>query len=210
MTGVEEINQEIQQHLEAAYALLPSKLNPGSLHTKQKHLEKSYQNKEWRQVFYNLQSLSNKNEFSAELIHHIESTENLFTLYDRLGMRMALEKLTGEEKRVIGECLRATAFGPFFPDWEFHALFGVNRDEAIRVAQSWPNLEESDISASYLINDSMNNLLSYPHRKQSEWKKYVSMPPNKIYGILNRFRTLTGKRNNQQTGSAEYFHNMGA
>ena len=210
MTEIEAVQKRIQQHLEAAYALLPHKLESGSLHTKREHLVQNHQNREWRQVFYNLRSFADTNEFSAELLHHLESTEKLFTLYDRLGMKKALEKLTDEEKQIIGECLRAAAFGPFFPDWEFHALFGVGRDEAIRVAESWPNVEETDISASYLINDSINNLLGYPHRKQNDWGNYISASSDKVYGILNRFRTLTGKRNNQQTGSAEYFHNMGA
>lgn len=205
----EEIKQEIQKHLEAAYVLLPAKLEPSS-YAKRKHLEQNYESKEWCQVFYYLRDDSSKNDFSTELLHHIKAAEELFNLYDRLGMTAALEQLTDEEKRIVGECLRAAAFGPFFPDWEFHALFGVDRDEAIRVAESWPNVEETDISVGYIINDSINNLFGYPHRKQDEWNNYISVLPKQVYDIYNKFRSLTGRRNNQQTGNAEYFHNMGA
>ena len=209
MTDVDEIKQGIQKHLQAAYALLPQKLASDSLRTKRKHLVQKYQNKEWKQVFYYLQNFANTNEFSAELLHHIESAEKLFNRLDRLGMRAALEKLTDNEKQVIGECLRATAFGPFFSDWEFHSLFGVDRDEAIRVAESWPNIKETDISAGYLINDSFNNLLGYPHRKQSDWKTYIPVSRDKVYNTYHRYRTLIGRSNIQQTGNAEHFHNMG-
>lgn len=208
MTDIEEIKQEIQKHLELAYALLPPKLEPGNLHTRREHLVQKYQSKEWQQVFYCLQSFADKNEFSAELLHHIESAEKLFNMRDCLNMRAALEKLTDSEKQIIGECLRAAAFGPFFPDWEFHSLFGVDRDEAIRVAKSWPKTEETDIIAGYIINNSFNNLLGYPHRKQNEWGNYISTSPDKVYEIYNRFRELTGRSNNQKTGNAEYFHNL--
>ncbi|MBE7380624.1 MAG: hypothetical protein F6J95_004355 [Leptolyngbya sp. SIO1E4] len=207
---MEEIKQEIQKHLETAYALLPPELEPYSPYAKRENLEQKYENKEWRQVFYYLQNYSSKNEFSTELLHHVESTEKLFNLYDCLGMKAVLEQLTSDEKRIIGECLCAAAFGPFFPDWEFYALFGVDRDEAVRVAESWPNIEATDISVGYVINDSINNLFGYPHRKQDEWKNYISVSPKQVYDIYNKFRELTGRKNNQQTGSAEYFHNMGA
>lgn len=208
--NMEEIKQEIQKHLESAYALLPAKLEPYSPYAKREHLEQKYDSKEWRQVFYYLQNYSSKNDFSAELLHHIKAAEELFNLYDCLGMTAALEQLTDEEKRVVGECLCAAAFGPFFPDWEFHTLFGVDRDEAIRVAQSWPNVEATDISVGYIINDAINNLFGYPHRKQDKWNNYISVSPKEVYAIYNKFRALTGRKNNQQTGNAAYFHNMGA
>ncbi|MEO1255294.1 MAG: hypothetical protein AAFY41_10470 [Bacteroidota bacterium] len=206
---MEKIKQETQKHLEAAYALLPPKLEPYNPYIKRKHLDQKYETKQWRQVFYHLQRYSSKNSFSAQLLHHIESTEELFNLHDRLGVAAVLKQLTSEEKCIVGECLRAAAFGPFFPDWEFHNIFGVDREEAIRVAESWPNVEETDIIIGYVINDSINNLLGYPHRKQDEWENYISVSPKQVYDVYKKFRALTGRRNNQQTGNADYFHNMG-
>lgn len=205
---MEEIKQQIEKHFEAAYSLLPLTLEPYYPGAKREHLEQKYKNQEWRQVFYYLQGYSENNNFSIELLQHLKAAHTLFNLYDSLGMRAALKQLTEEEKRIIGECLCAAAFGSFFPDWEFQSLFGVDRDEAIRVAEAWPDVEETDISAGLVINDSINNLFGYPHRKQSEWSNYISVSPKQVYEIYNKFRMLTGRTNNQQAGKSEYFHNM--
>ena len=51
---------------------------------------------------------------------------------------MHLERLTQAESKIVGEVLRAAANGPFFPDWEFHTLFGLERDQVRQVAVAWP------------------------------------------------------------------------
>jgi hypothetical protein len=33
------------------------------------------------------------------------------------------------DRNVIERCLQAAVEGPFFPDWEFHALFGLDREQ---------------------------------------------------------------------------------
>jgi hypothetical protein len=45
---------------------------------------------------------------------------------------------------------------------------------------------------AYIINDAINNLFGYPHRKQDEWNNYISVPPMEVYDIYNKFRALTG------------------
>ena len=42
------------------------------------------------------------------------------------------------DRDVIERCLRAAVEGPFFPDWEFHALFGLDREEVRAVLSAWP------------------------------------------------------------------------
>ncbi len=42
---------------------------------------------------------------------------------------MDFEKLSETDKAVIGQALRAAADGPFFPDREFHTLFGLERSD---------------------------------------------------------------------------------
>ena len=42
---------------------------------------------------------------------------------------MSFHLLTPQEQKVIYECLQASVNGSFFPDWEFHTLFGLTRDE---------------------------------------------------------------------------------
>jgi hypothetical protein len=48
-------------------------------------------------------------------------------------------RISDEDAKIIGQCLRAASDGPFFPDWEFHTLFGLEREEVAAVAASWPS-----------------------------------------------------------------------
>ena len=36
--------------------------------------------------------------------------------------------LSAHDHKIIAEALSAAAEGPFFPDWEFHTLFGLERE----------------------------------------------------------------------------------
>jgi hypothetical protein len=38
---------------------------------------------------------------------------------------MDLDSLSDVDKVILGQALSAAADGPFFPDWEFHTLFGL-------------------------------------------------------------------------------------
>jgi len=73
---------------------------------------------------------------------------------------MALSGLTQRELDVVGRCLRATAEGPFFPDWEFHLLIGLTRAEVAGIAAQWPNLDDAAEEVARAITNSYNNLLS--------------------------------------------------
>lgn len=48
------------------------------------------------------------------------------------------------DEKIIQECLRAAVEGPFFPDWNFHALFGLSREDVVAVLESWPTFLERD------------------------------------------------------------------
>lgn len=208
--NMEELRREIRKHVEAAYALLPSPLEPAYPYRKRDDLKEKYEGKDWRELFNLLKSHSLVNNFSDELLHHLTATEELLGLYDRLGMKTAMEQLTDEEKRIIGECLRATALGPFFlDDWEFPTVFGVTHEEAVKIAEVWPNIEETDMTAKVIINNSINNLLGYPHGKHSEWSKYISVSPQQVDEILTKFRALTGmSNNNEKARDSKYFQNL--
>jgi hypothetical protein len=208
---MEEIKQEIQKHIEAAYALLPSKIEPAYAYRKRDDLKEAYERKDWRQLFAHLQSHSRVNHFSDELLLHVKTAEELYSVYDRLGLRAALEQLTEEEKRVIGECLNATAQGPFFLDnsREFVALFGATHEEAVRIAETWPNIEETDMTAKAVINNSINNLFGYPHGKHDQWSRYISVSPRKVQDVFTKFRVLAGMSNgDKKAGSSRHFDQM--
>jgi len=74
---------------------------------------------------------------------------------------MSLQALNDKEKRVVFECLRAAVAGPFFPDWEFHTLFGLHRHEVAQIVAAIPDIDDSDEQVSLAINNSIANLLGY-------------------------------------------------
>ena len=46
--------------------------------------------------------------------------------------------LTQRQIDIIGEALRAAAYGPFFPETEYSAIFGIEKEEVALVAEEWP------------------------------------------------------------------------
>jgi hypothetical protein len=104
---------------------------------------------------------------------------------------MHFERLTTRESRIIGEALRAAADGPFFPDWEFHTLFGLTREEVRKIANEWPLPNPPPDEVIIAVNNSLNWLLSYPHRKHDLWSDWISVDQPTVNEICNRLR---GKR----------------
>src|SRR6266567_1234624 len=70
---------------------------------------------------------------------------------------MSLTDLDEQERDVVRQCLQAAVDGPFFPDWEFGTIFGLERDEVRRVLRSWPEIDETDQNVVTAINNSFNN-----------------------------------------------------
>lgn len=101
---------------------------------------------------------------------------------------MALRNLDEGEKKVVFECLRAAVDGPFFPDWEFQTLFGLERREMATIASSCPAIDDSDDSVATAINSSMNNLLGYPHREEKSWSRYISVSRDEVRRIFEKWR----------------------
>ena len=102
---------------------------------------------------------------------------------------MALTDLDANERRVLLECLRAVAGGPFFPDWEFHTLIGVKREEMQTIVDAWTGVDETDENVSVAINNSMINLLGYPHGREKDWPKYISVSPAEVRRIFDKWRS---------------------
>ena len=98
--------------------------------------------------------------------------------------------LTFEEQRIIGECLRAAADGPFFPEWEFQTLFGVERRDVAKVASDWPFADASSQTLSLSVNNSMLHLMYYPHRKWDAWEEFISVSPAEVERIFQKWRGI--------------------
>jgi hypothetical protein len=102
---------------------------------------------------------------------------------------MPLTNLDDREREVVRECLRAAVEGPFFPDWEFHTLFGLNRDEVKRVLLAWPELDETDESVVTALNNCFNNLLEYPaENKQEIWPDFISVSHMELAKIFDKWK----------------------
>ncbi len=112
---------------------------------------------------------------------------------------MAISDLSKDEQQVILECLTAAAKGPFFPDWEFHILFGLYRQEVRQVVDDWPNVNEDSEEVVLAINNSINNLLGYPHGRQDVWQDYISVTPKELGVIFAKWR---------QASVPNYFYGM--
>ena len=107
---------------------------------------------------------------------------------------VALSRLTSAEIAIVGECLRAVAYGPFPPDEEFHTLMGVTRQEAQRVADRFPDVDEYDDEAHssddawLIINNSLVNLLGGAHGMEHEWRKLITATPQEVQEVLTKWR----------------------
>ena len=88
------------------------------------------------------------------------------------GVREWRSGLTADDISVIEGCLRAAVEGPFFPDWEFSTLFGLERGEVASVWASWPQTEDA-VEQWRAVSGSLNNLLGYPHRRDDVWDEYI-------------------------------------
>ena len=108
---------------------------------------------------------------------------------------MQENKFTNEELDVIGGCLRATVEGPFFPEWEFHALFGFHRSEIAEVLDQWPNVDWSDGETLRAIANSMNILLGYPHGKEEDRITYTGVSGDEQKRVLKKLLQIYKRKN---------------
>jgi hypothetical protein len=126
--------------------------------------------------------------------------ENLVPARQDYGARM-VDK--AQDADVISQCLWAVVNGPFFPDWEFHTLFGLERDEIRRIAQAWPEWDDEE-QLALAVNNSLNNLLGYPHGRRDAWHDYITFTPVEVARVFARFRNA----NVFDGGAKGYFDRM--
>ena len=102
---------------------------------------------------------------------------------------MPLKDLTKKEQQVVAECLKASASGPFFDDDDFHIIFGLSRDEVNEILKGWPNIDDSDELTKRAINNSINNLIGFPHNKEKFWDEYISVPLAELEKIFKKWKS---------------------
>ena len=101
---------------------------------------------------------------------------------------MPYADLTESDRLIIGDCLRAAADGPFFPDWEIHTLFGLEREALREISDAWPDVDHSCDDVDLAVNNSLVMLVGYPHRKQHIWSDWIRVPPNHLPPLLTKWR----------------------
>jgi len=102
---------------------------------------------------------------------------------------MALSDLTDREQDIVLRCIEAAANGPFIPDCEFGILFGVTRQELCDIAARWPAVDDvGDRQVARAINDSMNNLLGYPHGEKEAWDEYIEVTRGVVRRVFRKWK----------------------
>lgn len=98
--------------------------------------------------------------------------------------------LTQRQIEIIGECLRAAAYGPFFPETEYSAIFGIEKEDVARVANEWPVVIESSDIAKIAVNGAMGNLIGYPIKEKhyAVWDDYISVERAELREIFIAWR----------------------
>jgi hypothetical protein len=99
----------------------------------------------------------------------------------------ALGRLSARDVELVRESLAAAVRGPFFPEWEFHTLIGLERAEVQRVLESWPDSQEPD-DQDLAVSNVLVNLLAYPHDEWEAWRSFSSAGPGELEGVLGRWR----------------------
>ena len=107
---------------------------------------------------------------------------------------MPLSDLNKEEVEIIGQCITACVYGPFFGDTEFLALFRVSRSEAKVVADQFPNVDELDDSAEgnddswLVINNVLANVVACFEGNELPWGKFISVTPHRVKEVYEKWR----------------------
>jgi hypothetical protein len=90
--------------------------------------------------------------------------------------------------QLLREALLAAARGPFFPDWEFHTLFGLNRADVESVADTFSQSTPLTGDVTLALNGVMNNLLGYPHQQDAVWAQWISVSPTELQAVFSTWR----------------------
>jgi hypothetical protein len=80
--------------------------------------------------------------------------------------------------------------GPFFPMGMFQTLFGLDHPQVADIAFA-ASINDTSPDVSLAINNAMNNLTGSPHKRQDLWSQYVSVSPEEVRRILNKWADAT-------------------
>ena len=100
---------------------------------------------------------------------------------------MAFDDLTPDEREIVRRCLVAAAEGPYFPDWEFPMVFGVQRAEVAEILRRWPYVDDSKV-VDAAINNAFVNLLWYPHEMTDQLEEELGVTTARLEQVFTKWR----------------------
>ncbi len=113
-----------------------------------------------------------------------------------------LDALDNREREVVRRALVAAADGPYFPDWEFQTLFGVERVQVRETAAASPALSAANQVHFLSVNNSLQWLVAYPHNFDAEMVN-SGMDKADLVAILRKIRDSLGKPANERMDFCE-------
>ena len=207
MTDLGDLKAQLDARVEAAFTLLRANLQPLSTDRDQWLLDAATR-QDWDQVLIGLNLYAQAHKPSDDARRLLKSANGLTAEYKAEGLRRSMDGMSHDDKTVIGECLLASVEGPFFPDCEFETLIALERAEVAGIARCWPNIDVEDSRVGLVINNVLNWLRAYPHRKYDRWSDFISVSPDEMSRIYHKWRALSGREDNRPAGKAEFFDNI--
>ena len=101
-------------------------------------------------------------------------------------MPIDVSAIPPEDLTALGECVRAVAYGPFFPDVEMHSLLGADRAEVARISDEWPeSLTSRD--ADWIVQNILTNLTGYPIDSPERWSEFIHLTEDGVRDLKRRY-----------------------
>lgn len=102
-------------------------------------------------------------------------------------------KLSASEKEKIERCVIAAVDGSFFSRQEglLQTLTGFDREQALQILYEREGAKRADYEL--LVNNVLNSLIGYPHRKPDELYARTGMNREEIRSLFAKFREQTGR-----------------
>lgn len=100
---------------------------------------------------------------------------------------------TSSDFNILKDALVAAVHGPFFPDWEFPTLFGLERSEVEAIAQSLSPAMQTSGRSELALHNAVNNLLGYPHQQAAAWGEWLTVTPAELQAVCSRWQALRGQ-----------------
>ena len=82
--------------------------------------------------------------------------------------------------------LLAAARGPFFPEWEFGTLFGLQRAEVEAIADEFSPSTPIAGDVALALHNAVNHLLGYPHKQDAAWHQWLTVSPSELKAIYDK------------------------